>query len=290
MRLYIQQLEEQVRQLTGEVERLNFELRQAQSQAGGAVSGAPGSAGAPGSVGALGSGGFQASPQPGANPGLGAPPQDLGTVGIAQDDPLVAPDGATVDMQAAPQAGGMQAGPGAGGPIDLSTLAGGAPAPGGDFGGYPVPQLGAGVGGDQTAMAGSPPPTVALSGSPRDEYDLAYGYILTGDYELAEQSFRSWLASFPSDAQSNDAKFWLGESLYQQGDYREAANSFLDLYKSSPESAKGPDALVKLGMSLAGLGEKDAACATLAEVSKRYPNASSALKGRADEEMRRAGC
>jgi tol-pal system protein YbgF len=95
---------------------------------------------------------------------------------------------------------------------------------------------------------------------------------------------------FPDDAQAADARFWLGESLYQQGEYREAANAFLAVYKTAPESAKGPDALLKLGVSLSALGEKNAACATLSEVSRKYPQASAALLSRVDEEESRAGC
>lgn len=280
LRLYVQQLEEQVRMLTGQVEQLQYELQQARQTGGAPVTQGPAIPEAPGQ----------------GSASLGAPPSDLGTVGIAQNDPLIAPDGATEEP--GPVA------PGAGGPIDLSTLAGGG-VPGGDFGAPAQPgslgewQVGPGAAqgiepgqpaGDRTAMIGSPPPTVALSGSARDEYDLAYGYVLTGDYDLAEQSFRNWLASFPQDEQATDARFWLGESIYQQGDYRAAANTFLEVYKGAPQSAKAPDALIKLGMSLLQLGERDAACGTLKEFGKRFPEASANQKARVNEEIQRAGC
>src|SRR5690606_37631283 len=117
----------------------------------------------------------------------------------------------------------------------------------------------AGPGQDYAALPqGGAAATTALSGSSRDEYDLAYGYILTGDYDLAEESFKAWLQAFPNDPQVNDAEFWLGESYLQQGEYREAANSFLAVYKAAPDSTKGPDALLKLGVSLSALGEQAA--------------------------------
>ena len=171
-----------------------------------------------------------------------------------------------------------------GGPIDLSVLAGGG-AGAGDFG---VP-LDPGIPNSMqpATLPGAPQRTAALSGSPRDEYDLAYGYILTGDYGLAEESFRNWLATFPSDPQAADAQFWLGESHFQQREYRDAANAFLAVYKTGERSTKGPDALTKLGMSLAALGEKGAACATLAEVGRKYPGASPALMSRVDAEAAR---
>ena len=192
-------------------------------------------------------------------------------------------------MQPVPQL----ADPNAGGPIDLSTLAGGGVLAPVDpmAGGTGVPMDPAapdqGLAGMQTA--GLPQAPTALGGSPRDQYDLAYGYVLTGDYELAEGSFRNWLAAFPNDPQAGDAQFWLGESLYQQGEHREAANAFLQVYNSG-QGTKGPDALLKLGMSLAALGEQSAACATFGEVGRRYPDAGAALTNRVGEEASRAGC
>jgi len=281
MRLYIQQLEERVRQLTGQNEQLTYELNQLRAQLGGGQ--APAQAGglpapAPGAQ-----AGLQPAPgQPISAPqNLGAAPQPLGAPqplsaplepGIAANDPLIAPDGLD-----------------AGGPIDLSVLAGG--VPGATFEPDPSaidPSLPEGT---QTAgLPAAPPATTALTGSPRDEYDLAYGYILTGDYDLAEQSFQNWLASFPGDAQALDAQFWLGESHFQQREFREAANAFLAVYKGAEQSPKAPDALLKLGMSLAALGEKSAACATLAEVGRTYPQASAALMDRVEDEANRAGC
>jgi tol-pal system protein YbgF len=262
MRLYIQQLEERVRQLTGQNEQLAHELNQLRAQ----VPATP----APVQTGAI-----AAEPQPGFQPSAVQPleaPQDLGVTSISPDDPLIAPDGF-----------------GAGGPIDLSVLAGVTPGAAFDPGaGLVDPSLPQGT---QTAgLPAAPPLATSLSGSPRDEYDLAYGYILTGDYDLAEQSFQNWLAAFPGDQQVADAQFWLGESHFQQREYREAANAFLDVYQDAQQSPKAADALLKLGMSLAALGEKSAACATLAEVGRKYPQASAALIDRVKDEADRTGC
>ena len=281
MRLYIQQLEERVRQLTGQNEQLAYEVNQLRMQIGQGA--------APGMQMQTGAINPQGLPPPGATQGAqgtGAHPQDLGSFSVPADDPLIAPDGA-----------------GDGSPVDLSVMAGGTPgipanqnfrnqgfgAPPQDFGAAPQ-DFGAPAGGQVAALPGTPAPTAALSGSARDEYDLAYGYILTGDYGLAEQGFQSWLAAFPNDPQAADARFWLGESQYQQGEYREAANAFLNVYQTAQQSAKAPDALLKLGMSLAALGERQAACATLAEVPNKYPQAAPAVLSRVNDEAGRIGC
>jgi tol-pal system protein YbgF len=268
LRLYIQQLEERLRQLTGQNEQLLYQLNQLQAATGQA----PAASGESGNL-APGSSQAVAGAQNPFDPSLLAPAQDGAPDSVARDDPLIAPDGVETDA-----------------PADLSTMAGGYPTGAGANGvTAPLPQPGL-PGQTQTAALPGTPASAALSGSARDEYDLAYGYILTGDYGLAEQSFQNWLAAFPDDPQAPDARFWLGESHYQQGEYREAANEFLAVYKAAPDTPKGPDALLKLGVSLSALGEKNAACATLAEVGRKYPQASPALMSRVDDEKSRAGC
>ncbi|MGH6923503.1 MAG: tol-pal system protein YbgF [Propylenella sp.] len=275
MRLYIQDLENRVRQLTGENERLFYELNQMRAQLGMP----PLLPNEPAATGAVVTG-EAVQPPAGVAPGA---EQTLGTLPVSPEAPLVPPQGA-----------------GAEAPVDLSALAGGVapemvkpefgnPTPPGQPGAIPPGQPG---GAEIAGLPAAPgtPPAAALSGSAADEYDLAYGYILTGDYDLAEESFRTWLAAFPGNPQEADAQFWLGESHLQQGEYRDAANSFLAVYKAAPESKKGPDALLKLGVSLSALGEGTAACATFAEVGRKYPSAPASLMSRVHDEEGRAGC
>ena len=119
MRLYIQQLEERVRQLTGEVERLGFELRRAQVGLD-AAPGVTGTDGLTGSIieGAISGGavlGGTVNPQNNASIIEGAPPQNLGSLSITVDDPRIAADSKRIGD-----------GAGAAAPLDLSVLAGGA--------------------------------------------------------------------------------------------------------------------------------------------------------------------
>ena len=97
----------------------------------------------------------------------------------------------------------------------------------------------------------------------KDEYDLAYGYVLHKDYALAEQAFRDFLRKYPNDRLVPDAQYWLGESLFQRQRYRDAAESFLAVSTKYEHAGKAPDALLRLGQSLAALNQKEAACATL---------------------------
>jgi tol-pal system protein YbgF len=200
----------------------------------------------------------------GAIAGTGAPPPDGG-----YQPPVGAPGGRA-----------------AGEPLDLSTLSGKAVAD---------PAL-APAGSDAGAQPRNPAPggaqvaTLPPTDSPKDNYDLAYGYMLHKDYALAEDAFRTFLRKYPSDRQAPDAEYWLGESLFQRQRYRDAAESFLNVSTKYESTAKAPDALLRLGQSLAELGEKEAACASLGEVLRKYPRAALSVKQGVDREQKRAGC
>ena len=109
---------------------------------------------------------------------------------------------------------------------------------------------------------------------PRDEYDLAYGYILTGDYGLAEQTFTSWLARSRATRRRRRAVL-AGREPSATGRIPRRRESFLPLQVRAGKR-EGPDALLKLGVSLSALGEKTAACGTLAESASEYPDVSAA--------------
>ena len=128
------------------------------------------------------------------------------------------------------------------------------------------------------------------SNSPKDAYDLAYGYVLRRDYALAEQSFRAFLDQHAGDRNAPVATYWLGESLFQQKKYSDAANVFLEIYKQYPQSQRAPDSLLRLGQSLAQLGNKEGACGSLGAVVSKYPKASANLKKSAADEQKRLGC
>lgn len=152
---------------------------------------------------------------------------------------------------------------------------------------------------DTAPVAGAPPKAgksdtvvaaLPATNNPEELYRNSYQFILSGDYGTAEQGFRDHIARFPKDAKAADAHYWLGESLLGQQKYRDAAETFLAASKDYPKAKKAPDMLLKLGVSLVGLKQHDVACATFSEVGKRYPDISSALKERVKQEKALAAC
>jgi tol-pal system protein YbgF len=212
---------------------------------------------------------------PARNPTAPGAPRPLGSSNDANEPPPPVPSVPTPRQ------------PGA--PLDLSSVS--APATGsltasagGDL--PPPPAVNpSGTGAAGTMQAALPP-----SNTPKDEYDLAYGYVLHKDFTLAVQTFRDFLHKYPSDRLAPEAQYWLGESQFQDKQYRDAAESFLTISTKYENTARAPDALLRLGQSLAALGEKEAACASLGEVLRKYPRASLSVKQSVDREQKRTHC
>jgi tol-pal system protein YbgF len=301
----IERLENQIRQLTGALEQLQYRNQQIEEQLRRMHEGELRSPGGPrptppplaaqptmpppAPAGPPVPGRRSDVFDPSQNPSAPGAPRSLGTIAsTGPEAPLAEPPGI-----------GAPGGRAAGAPLDLSAPPGqaasdptfaGAPPPPGAF----PPPPGAGP-------LPPPPPrnpnatggsvaTLAPSATPRDEFDLAYGYVLRKDYALADQGFRTFIKKYPGDGRVADANYWLGETLFQRQKYRDAAELFLTVTRDYGTAAKAPDALLRLGQSLAMLGEKDAACGTLAEVGRKYPRASLSVKQSVEREQKRVRC
>lgn len=312
----INRLEAQVRQLTGTIEQLQFrnqqleqQLRRAQDDTEARPNGPrpaglqPRPGGIPQQQAMVPAQAAPPPPAPGAiarrsdvfdpneHPSAPGAPRTLGSLrpvapppgGVADDEPPVgAPHGrragapldlSTLSSQAAEDPALAQPGPVAARPGEIRTIPGVLPAP---------PPRNPNATGTQMVMAPSQ--------TPKDEYDLAYGYVLRKDYALAEDALRAFLKKYPSDRLVADANYWVGESLFQRQRYRDAAESFLAVSTKFETSGKAPDALLRLGQSLAALKEKEAACATFGEIPRKYPRAPANVKTAAEREQKRAGC
>jgi tol-pal system protein YbgF len=301
----ISRIEAALRQLTGTIEQLQhdnqtlqMQLKRMQDdtefrfqQRGGAPGATPGSAPMP-----------PAGSPPPANSGRRSDVFDPSKSPTAPGVPRTLGNGSASAMPANPPIMneaqiGAAGGRDAGAPLDLSTLAANPPADrqpsGPQTAAIPAPQTGQlppVMSRPNTPPAGQQLATLPPSSSPKDEYDLAYGYVLRKDYALAAQAFHDFMSKYPNDKMMPNAQFWLGEAQYQQQRYREAAESFLAVSTKHEKSAKAPESLLRLGQSLAALHQKEAACATLAEVGRKYPKASPQVKRDVTQEQKRGHC
>ena len=288
----LSQLEDQMRQLSGKIEELEFQNRQLRDQLkrfqedteyrfqeGGKGSGQAGMPRAPlapavpprqiamGAPAAPPAGGARGDVfDPRADPSAPGAPRPLGSPESPAPPPrrIAAVPGSIMEEPDVPR-------PGPGRPLDI----GGAGAP------TPLP-----------APPRPSPSSIASTGtgSVKADYDNAYTFIQQRQYEQAEMGFRSFLQSHPRSKLVSEATYWLGESYLQRARYRDAAEQFLKITTSYGSTPKGPDGMFKLGLALRGLGANDQACATFAEVSRKYPSARAALLKQVQREQQRAKC
>jgi tol-pal system protein YbgF len=266
----LNKMEGQVRSLSGQVEQLQFDNRQLKDNLRKFQEDVEFR--------------FQDKGGRGAAPATtpSATPSATGRPGRRSDayDPGTAPEapGAPRNLGAAPATPGR-----AGGRDGIAAIID-------ERGGAPADLSAAARSGNPDALPRATPSTATGSADPRSDYDAAYAYVLNKQYDQAEMALRRFLQSHPRDKLVPDATFWLGESYLQRNRAREAAEQFLKVSTDYTRAAKAPDALLKLGVSLAALGAKDQACATFAELERKYPAASPAVKQGADREQKRARC
>ena len=319
----LDQIENQMRMLTGQVEQLQFrnqqleqQLRRMQEdnefrfqQQGGNPAGAPPRSAAPSAQPQM-----QARPQPGVQQAAPQVYPPTASQGAQQPDiysgpsPIrpVAPSarrGDVFDPNDNPNA------PGA--PRPLGSLAAGQPsapqtqimteeavgARGGREPGSPLDLstlAGDGARSQGTSAPQQRGPNLASAApapqTPKEQYDLGFSYIQRKDYGLAEDTLREFLRRYPNDRLTPDAHYWLGESLYQRQRYQDAAESYLNVTTKFETAGKAPDALLRLGQSLAALGQKEMACASFGEVDRKYPRASLSVRQGVEREIKRVRC
>ncbi len=125
--------------------------------------------------------------------------------------------------------------------------------------------------------------------TPDDLFLRSEKALLQLQYTDAESGFREFVAKYPEHNLAGSAEFKLGETFWAQQNYGDAAQAYMSSYKQYPKGRRAPDSLLKLGLSLARLGQKDQACTTMGSVDAEFPSAVE-VKKRAQAEFKRAGC
>jgi tol-pal system protein YbgF len=215
---------------------------------------------------------------PGAPRILGAVGPQAGATAGAANSGIASTDDAPITLLSSPQQSGNLS-PGAASQTNpmTSTTGGVAPA-------RP---------GTSTAGLTTPAGTVIADTNgdvTKEEFDIALGYLKQKDYENAERSFATFIAKNPKNRRTSDALYYLGETYYLRGRQREAAEQYLKISTNYATSPRAPEAMLRLGEALHALGAKEQACATFGEVPRKYPNASAAIKAGAEREAKRAQC
>jgi|HubBroStandDraft_1064217.scaffolds.fasta_scaffold00065_72 tol-pal system protein YbgF len=127
-------------------------------------------------------------------------------------------------------------------------------------------------------------------GSTTEQYNYAFGLLRDSDFKGAEAAFRGFVQKHPGDQLAGNAQYWLGETYFVRGDYPAAASAFAEGYQKYPQGSKAPDNLLKLGMSLGNSGRKNDACFAFAKLERDFPQMPPIIKDREVSEKKRLGC
>jgi len=147
-----------------------------------------------------------------------------------------------------------------------------------------------GVLGAPSGNAGSPGAPAERGVDPETLYGNGRDKLLDGDFGGAQADFEQFVNTHPDHARTGEAWYWLGETFFVRSDFADAADAYIASLRASPQGEKAPDALVRLAASLNGMGRQGDACGTLDRFESQFPNASAASRARAAREAVRAGC
>jgi tol-pal system protein YbgF len=118
------------------------------------------------------------------------------------------------------------------------------------------------------------------AGNPMETYQAAYRDYQRGNFDLAIDGFRDFLAGNTRSELADNAAYWIGESLFSQKKYREAIQQFDSVVNNYPKSEKVPGALLKKGYSYINVGERAQGVVQLQYVLHEHPRSQEAKLAR----------
>ncbi len=132
--------------------------------------------------------------------------------------------------------------------------------------------------------------TTLTGGDAAAQYEAAFANLKANKYDVAQKGFENFLVDYKDHVLAANAHYWLGETFYVRGQYDTAARRFASGFQAFPESSKSPDMLLKLGMSLKRMDKNDEACVALTQVPVKFPTESKTILNLAEKEKQGLDC
>lgn len=123
------------------------------------------------------------------------------------------------------------------------------------------------------------PPAISTE-DPVELYQTAYRDYQRGNYDLAIQGFSDFIRENPNSDLSDNAAYWIGESLFSQKKYREAIEQFDKVVNGHPRSDKVPGSLLKKGYAYVEIGQKAQGIVQMQYVLHEHPKSPEASLAR----------
>lgn len=122
----------------------------------------------------------------------------------------------------------------------------------------------------------------SVANDPEMAFAVAYLKYRNGEYTTAVNLFREYLKSSGQNEKSDDAAFWIAESLASQGKLAEALNEYDDILVKYPKGDKAATAQFKKGVALLRLEKRQEGVETLKALISLYPNSQEAESAKSE--------
>ena len=126
-----------------------------------------------------------------------------------------------------------------------------------------------------TSIAAPQATTSVTTATPEMEqaaYDAAFQSLRDLRYADASRGFQDFLRQYGDSALAGNAQYWLGESYYVTRNYDIALSAFETLLSRYPDSVKRGDGLLKIGFTHYELKQYEQARAALEQVQREFPD------------------
>ncbi len=114
----------------------------------------------------------------------------------------------------------------------------------------------------------------------KNAYTAAYLSLKSLRYDEATTAFRHFIEQHPHSIYTDQAWFWLGESLYNQKQWNEALQAYHIVASDYPQSVKHAAALLKVALLYRHEGKTDEARAILQRLLREHPDSDVASNAR----------
>ncbi len=116
-------------------------------------------------------------------------------------------------------------------------------------------------------------PTAPVSDPVKARADYQHAFKLLNDnlYDQSIKAFIAFMQSHPDSALSDKAQYWLAETYFVTAAYQQALTEYSNLITNYPDSQKLTQAQLKIAYAYQELGQIDAARKTLTGLIDTYP-------------------
>lgn len=116
-------------------------------------------------------------------------------------------------------------------------------------------------------------------------YREAFAMLKAGQYEQSIAAFNAYLQQYPASQYADNAQYWVGEAYYVMRQFEPAIEQYQRLVQNHPDSKKQSHAMLKIAYSYYELGLTEPAANVLTDLKSRFP--ASAAARLADERLQR---